>query len=654
MGLRRCALGKRRPRDLVVARRSAGAAFHQDRVAALVVARPGRLASPGLAAGTRMGVQGRRAVNSSSARCSSARSLNGTRGAPDNRADAAAVSRLERRWARRPLGRGGTGAACLSRRSDRSLAALGEFHPPEEHFGTQFPAGYPNVDFDGDGIGDALLGSVRTPVSSTGQTEGPGSYTALARSGRDGHVIWKTVLDPREGWFEPARGHTYGLRAFPLPRGDFNGDGTPDVVVQKHSLNLPWRNDRQAATLPVQLLSGRSGRLLWSAGALPLGFEAQGYSEIHWAEAHAVEPGGAPDLLVRHGSPFTKTGSKPALAGAPRTPSLARVSGRDGRILWNIAVAQLPENVISTHVPWPAFADFDGDGSLDTAFVLPPSPYEGRPDYELLAFALRDGTRLWSRPVAFRPNSYIRVRTCDLDGDKLAELIVTGETTHGSNLNLVTSALNGRDGKDRWTCEHGDAASGGASPWSLSVLTAPDKDKTQRLCISFNVNTITRRIVILDENGHELARREVAATSHSAVRAADLDGDGRDEILLSYDARLPRVAARPVRSVVVARQVRGDRSGSTGIARFFRRGDHLPGGRSRWVDGCAPMGGPNAAQPFAASLPAQVTGSGAIDAPAASDCRGPGFKRLPRGLADDTRGKARSASRRAGAAMAHP
>ena len=290
--------------------------------------------------------------------------------------------------------------------------------------------------------------------------------------------------------------------------------------------------------MPVQLLSGRSGRLLWSAGALPLGFEAQGYSEIHWAEAHAVEPGGAPDLLVRHGSPFTKTGSKPALAVLPRTPSLARVSGRDGRILWNIAVAQLPENVISTHVPWPAFADFDGDGSLDTAFVLPPSPYEGRPDYELLAFALRDGTRLWSRPVAFRPNSYIRVRTCDLDGDKLAELIVTGETTHGSNLNLVTSALNGRDGKDRWTCEHGDAASGGASPWSLSVLTAPDKDKTQRLCISFNVNTITRRIVILDENGHELARREVAATSHSAVRGADLDGDGRDEILLSYDARL--------------------------------------------------------------------------------------------------------------------
>ena len=105
--------------------------------------------------------------------------------------------------------------------------ALGEFHPPEEHFGTQFPAGYPNVDFDGDGIGDALLGSVRTPVSSTGQTEGPGSYTALARSGRDGHVIWKTVLDPREGWFEPARGHTYGLAPSPFPGAISTGTARP-------------------------------------------------------------------------------------------------------------------------------------------------------------------------------------------------------------------------------------------------------------------------------------------------------------------------------------------------------------------------------------------------------------------------------------------
>ena len=83
-----------------------------------------------------------------------------------------------------------------------------------------------------------------------------------------------------------------------------------------------------AATLPIQLLSGRTGRLLWRAGPLPLDFAAQGFAEIDSVHTAAVEPGGAPDLFVRHGSPFVKPGAiipsaAGAIPGSTGTPSLA-------------------------------------------------------------------------------------------------------------------------------------------------------------------------------------------------------------------------------------------------------------------------------------------------------------------------------------------
>ena len=184
--------------------------------------------------------------------------------------------------------------------------ALGKFHPPDHDYRVFESHAYSGVDFDGDRIADTLIADVQAPGSSAGHTTG--SYTAVARSGRDGHLIWKTVLDPREHWFEPSSGESYDLRAFPLPEGDLNGDGTPDVIVQKYVHDRPGKVNRRAATLPLQVLCGRMARLLWSAGPLHLGFEAQGIAQIHWIEARSVAPGSAPDLVVEHGSPSVKPG----------------------------------------------------------------------------------------------------------------------------------------------------------------------------------------------------------------------------------------------------------------------------------------------------------------------------------------------------------
>ncbi len=415
--------------------------------------------------------------------------------------------------------------------------ALGNVHPPEEQFGPPLDPAHPAVDFDRDGIGDALIGEVAAPAFYSRQSTGTGSFTALARSGRDGRVIWKTALDPREGWFEPRSAASYNPRAFPLPEGDFDGDGTPDVVIQKRTWDSPRQKHKRAAALPLQLLSGRTGRLLWSAGPLPLGFQAQGYSECRWIVARSVEPGGTPDLLVWHGNPFAKVGSKFAVMRSPRTPSLARISGRDGRVLWDTPVSEIPEGAVGLHIP-PSFGDLNGDGGLDAVFILPPDPFSGRPDHELLAYSLRDGSRLWSQAVKHHPNSDIKILVGDCDGDGRLEVIDVGEILEGNDFTLGATALGGRDGKLLWSWNSGPVMRSSDPSWTRSVLANLDGDQARRVALSYYEKDRKRKFVILAGNGSEIAHRELPGVTQKFLQTADLDGDGRDEFLINYGERI--------------------------------------------------------------------------------------------------------------------
>ena len=146
----------------------------------------------------------------------------------------------------------------------RSLRRFGVADPREATMGL---VGNRIVDFDGDGVADTLIGGLEAPGPLKHVTTG--SRTAMARSGRDGRLIWKTEIDPRTSWFQPNSGDTYALSAFPLPAGDLDGDGTADVIVQKHEVGAGVSSKRQAATLPLDLLSGRTGARVWSGGRLP-------------------------------------------------------------------------------------------------------------------------------------------------------------------------------------------------------------------------------------------------------------------------------------------------------------------------------------------------------------------------------------------------
>jgi hypothetical protein len=109
-----------------------------------------------------------------------------------------------------------------------------------------------HADLDRDGISDVLMNFVGAPDISAAHD--CGSHTALARSGRDGHVIRKRVLEPWQSWFQPDCGECYGLSAFASRDGDFDGDGASDVIVTKNDDSDRNVASTPAATLPVEVL----------------------------------------------------------------------------------------------------------------------------------------------------------------------------------------------------------------------------------------------------------------------------------------------------------------------------------------------------------------------------------------------------------------
>ena len=109
--------------------------------------------------------------------------------------------------------------------------AIGAFVPARDPTSTIWGYFQPAADFDGDGIADTLTANLTAPGDTPSTATGSG--TAIARSGRDGRLLWKTEFDARRGWFDRDRGEDYTLTSYPLPDGDLDGDGRPDVIVRE-------------------------------------------------------------------------------------------------------------------------------------------------------------------------------------------------------------------------------------------------------------------------------------------------------------------------------------------------------------------------------------------------------------------------------------
>jgi tRNA A-37 threonylcarbamoyl transferase component Bud32/outer membrane protein assembly factor BamB len=384
----------------------------------------------------------------------------------------------------------------------------------------------PAADFDGDGVADTLLGG---PTSRVPNGLIPFS-TAICRSGSDGHLLWKSELNRGEYPFDYESGHGFSLSTFPLPAGDFDGDGTADVVVKSDVRSRTRVVSNRKATLPILALSGRTGRHLWNAGPLPLGFAANGYSAIQSVDVRRIDPSGAPDLVVRHDSPFVAPGSKVLKAMFAGEPRLARVSGRDGRVIWDIPLATDADR-LAIAVPPAAFGDLDGDGALETVQAIPPRFPGGSEELELLAVSLRDGKLLWRHSIQTNNLSSAAVAIGDLDSDGHPEVVAM---VQGPGAHVVVTTIHGEDGNLRWTWS--DCAHYQTDP--EMVLADLDDIGNPKVCVAYAPEAGTRRIVTLNSAGGEVTHRDLSSHNSNILRAADLDGDGRDELLLFYNDRL--------------------------------------------------------------------------------------------------------------------
>ena len=468
--------------------------------------------------------------------------------------------------------------------------ALGSFRPAGGSGETPDRAEGRAVDLDGDGTSDALITGAQAP--GAWRQQATGSHIALARSGSDGHLIWKTVIDPLQNWLDPNSGEYYHLRVFPLPDGDFDRDGTPDVIV--------WRDGRRGASPKtrrdrllgvIQVLSGRTGVKLWSADTLRLELESQDYWSNVWIGARAVERGGVADLFVRHNTDTQRVIKAGPRAGVIGKPSLARISGRNGRVLWDVILEDQPTwDSLKPDAPL-GFDDFDGDGGLDVLFEQPRSLSGGGPEKSLVALSLRDGRRLWSR--AIRTESKRRFVACagDIDGDSRPEVLVMEVFNRAptGNAELEVLALAGGDGKPHWTWNAGKSFFGD-NEWQSMVLADFGGVGTRDVCVTFVLQDGTRRVIVLDGNGRERARRDEGTAVVQAFEAVDLDGDGRDELVVEdenrvyvWDAALKDIWSRPTHGRAVQRVLQGARGepGAVVIAPALALDGKT--GRPRWA-----------------------------------------------------------------------
>ncbi len=390
-------------------------------------------------------------------------------------------------------------------------------------------------DLDGDGVGDVLTGVV---ASGGGLSLDPfGDPTAVARSGADGHVLWKSRLGSAWSWVRSDGNALDVVAVLPPPHGDLDGDGTVDVLVaglDKPTIGSPGG----APGLPLRVLSGRTGRLVWSAGPMPAGLLKNARWSVYTSSPSVVvvvKPGGRPDLVVRSMSQGNPVAPGSASQAAP-DERLTRFSGRSGRVVWDIRLptgeATVGVGLLTAHSA-SLVADLDGDRSADMLRFGRFIDQKGETGVGLWAISLATGRTIWTYPLAtpFADSDRFQTFTGDLDGDGRAEALLTTLRVQKSGLDSELVVLDGRDGHVRWSWRPGpqDQRKG---LWSArAAIATVSADGRKAVALLLRGRTPPDVLVLLDGRGHELARCELGGRNHVELSAMDLSGDGLDELI---------------------------------------------------------------------------------------------------------------------------
>ena len=405
--------------------------------------------------------------------------------------------------------------------------------PPEawRRLGKEWTAA--GADFNRDGVPD--LCSQPHPYSLRS------GLTAI--SGRDGKLLWHAKINQA------------GLRVL---QHDLDMDGVPDALVRNDSgsggLVVEW---------PLQAISGRTGKTLWSAD-MPTRFA----NTSLFADSRDLDGDGRAEIVYAAANDWGNRYYTQWFG--ERDLWLAVFSGPSGKLLWKQRAGRGIPKYFQNGLVRPAYADLDGDGTLD--LVLPAEANAEGDRLELRAFSGADGKVLWKRDLAppidqdadeLLLNSPVVVAG-DLDGDGNPEVIAleyfekeTSDWRDRGHARLLV--LDGADGKPKWPpwetkAEPLSRLIGASADAKLRNRPAPlllTRGQNKPRAIAVGLWGSPGEAVVLEADGRLITRFALSGpkqprgqrrnTWTGRLWNLDLNGDGSDELLLISDGKVQAI-----------------------------------------------------------------------------------------------------------------
>jgi hypothetical protein len=380
--------------------------------------------------------------------------------------------------------------------------------------------GEPARDFTGDGVADLL------------DVQGTQLHVI---SGGDGRVFWQTTID--------------GEPVVPtLPEGSAGRPGLPDLFIHSPSQGGNFVTSSGSVRLPLQALSVKERRVLWTAGDVPLppGKDNRASATTGLPQYLAPGPGGKPGVVLPYRLNLDVFRDRETYEKKWQWVR-AVLDAETGRFDWTAPLVDATGNFYTQEpTGLPPVADLDGDGVPDLVVAVPVAQAQPPVTFavEVRAYSGRDGRLLWpphllsmrlsptTGLLAMPPGPVVG----DLDGDGRPTVIVLDDVRQEQRVEVL--ALDGRDGSVRWRWSGPCGPNPGFRPRLPPLLVNVEGGKSRTVCLSLaNASGNTKDVILLGADGRVLDRAAYpcpfAAGLDSGVRlwAQDLDGDGKEELL---------------------------------------------------------------------------------------------------------------------------